>query len=411
MNFIDSLSHFKTKKIHPDKWASYFAWISIFIFIIIGIVFLPIILLIVLNKPIYLLLIPFVSIPAFLIGKHLYSTLKKRIVFINEFTTYVLYPDEIQFEKSNYMKRLPKETNIIPFKKIDFCIVSHHYRDSLNFYSDAFRRKQTKTGSSFPIIKLFYHSNEDRFYKNIFFDENKEDTINTWLQKFKFEYIPLYFTPDLEKNTSVEQHFSYLKNKSGLLAFTFEVSWLLQEEKLNLQYEKLEISKEFITVAPLTQSQKDSNATYKLGDSSPLPTNKETNKTKFSNYKPKKVWKVDLFNLFYIFILISTLVLFEKLNLYVVSNSLEGFPLLFALSFFYFNSMGEQLRWTHMIRFPIVSGVFSFCLAVVFLMFDSQAGNSGINFAANSFFIIWLIWIPYLLIKLLNKRKKKHLKQ
>lgn len=415
MNPNNSISHFKSRKISPNQWANYFAFMSILILIMIVLMFLPIYLYIDQKKVSYLFLLIF-SILAIFVIKYLYAILKKRILLNNQFNTYTLYQDKIQFEQSDIDTEFQTNVFDIELDQIKFCVLSTYYNKSLGLVTDIFKKEAESIGYPCPILIVFSKKNDGQLVKKVHFYE--DDTINLWLGKLKSENIQMYFIPFIKNTIKTEDLFFYFENKTELLPFTFEESWFMQEDELILEYDELQAqlidSAVKVGLEDIDDWENSEEPVYNEKSKAALesvgPAHSDLvdylDDSEDNQLKKKQVLKIDFYNCLAILVLITIFEIMDMLDLYLVENPFTGFSLLFALSFFYYKALKNQLKWAHLLRFPIVSGISSFVLTIIFMMFDDNLGEAASNFAAGSIFIIAVTWIPFLIFKVLNTRRK-----
>lgn len=382
-NMIDEHTE---RQIDPIRWVFLFTTYTLAIILSFAFIIGPPILLIIYKKAWILLLFLLIFLGFWMI-RGIFRTLRKMVWKNRHLSTYILERKKVYFEMWEEGEQLPREDNI-RFTSIDHVVLSKYVTKNSHPYTKSKAKQQVDQTSVELILYIVYEKNGNNTLLTIPFHKNG---INTWLQTFQDDHIPLYIDDLIMAEASDSEKLARFSATEELTPYTFKGH--LFPQTLSISNPE-QLPKEVIQKTDPT-AHDDSVESVLEPIEQPQPKGKLSAK-KWS-IAALKAYSILIIGI-YIFILLAE----QRI---IADDTILSLFLFFIVSFLYFLFLGPYLRWYHMIRFIIEN--FIICLIIAMTLADKSSPAEEITslFLGLSILFIAVVWIPYLIAK-----KRKQLK-
>jgi hypothetical protein len=217
---------------------------------------------------------------------------------------------------------------------------------------------------------------------------NKEDEINIWLTYFQERDVDVHFTNEVlyridRKTLTEEERLEVLEAGQRLITIAYNGSWSETKRGLHAEWNSLFPGMNY----------KESTLKKELD----LPINK-------GNSTIKAIVNVTFLIYSFMLVAIFTLVKLAENAVILPDNILAPTAMLFIISFLYFFLLRNSLRWYYMIILAVKLFIFAFIASMSLAESSAIADEMGVTIAGVSILFPAIIWIPYLIAKLIKNQ-------
>lgn len=395
----NALYHYQERKMEPFGWILIFYIITIVFFFSIFMIFGPIKVFLDYFNFWSAFLLPFIPIGIWLAIKTFHYA-RGVIWHNNHNAVYHFYRDHIEcIQWKETYKSEPKKSRI-DVDKIEKIIVSQYI---VNEYRTKHGTKHIDRNYIFYII----HSTSSKKELFLLPLPNKDDQMNIWLTYFKELGLPVYFYNPILYRTDQryflndDQRLEILDKENDLVQLPYNGDWKQLKKELRNNwnyYSKIELEPTRLQATDLDSEEAQSQPN--------TPENTSLTPSRQRKNPPLTFW-LNVTLIVYGIMIGATFSLVELAKLeYIAADHSILIVITFLIgSLLYFFLLRSYLRWYYMLILAIKVFFFGVITAISFE--DSIGVQVGDNILAMSILFPFIIWLPYLVVKLIHTANEK----
>ena len=395
----NALYHYQERKMDPFGW--------ILVFYIITIVFLFSIFIIIGPLKVFIdyfnfwsaLLLPLIPLGAWLAFKTFHYA--RGIIWQNNHNDmYHFYRNHIECIQWKETYKPEPETNRIEINTIEKVIVS-------TYIVNEYRTKHGTRHTDRNYILYIIHATKGEKELFLLPLPNKDEQMHTWMAYFKELSIPVYFynpilyRADQSFFLNDEQRLEILDKENDLVELEYNGDWkqLKKELRDNWNY----YSKMNLDPEPVSNIEQDAKPVEEQG----MEQYSETITPSKQRRRTPLYLCANVTLIVYGIMIGTTFTILElaKQGYIAADNSIIIIVSFLMGSWLYFFLLRNYLRWYYMLLLAVKVFFFGVIAAISFE--DSVGVQVGENILAMSILFPFIIWLPYLIVKLIQKNPEK----
>lgn len=395
----NALYHYQERKMEPFGWILIFYIITIVFFFSIFMIFGPIKVFLDYFNFWSAFLLPFIPIGIWLAIKTFHYA-RGVIWHNNHNAVYHFYRDHIEcIQWKETYKSEPKKSRI-DVDKIEKIIVSQ-------YIVNEYRTKHGTKHIDRNYILYIIHSTSSKKELFLLPFPNKDDQMNIWLTYFKELGLPVYFYNPILYRTDQryflndDQRLEILDKEDDLVQLPYNGDWKQLKKELRNNwnyYSKIELEPTRLQATDLDSEEAQSQPN--------TPENTSLTPSRQRKNPPLTFW-LNVTLIVYGIMIGATFSLVELAKLeYIAADHSILIVITFLIgSLLYFFLLRSYLRWYYMLILAIKVFFFGVITAISFE--DSIGVQVGDNILAMSILFPFIIWLPYLVVKLIHTANEK----
>lgn len=384
METVNVIHEHNEQKADPFWWIFYFIALSVAFLFGLALIIGPLLLYVMFQSAWLLILLVFVPAGAWIVRK-LYHYTRKLIWHNTHLSSYVLQEGNIKTEEWTDAFQSTPFRSSIDIPAIQSIIASSYIVRQTRALRSQGGTGQTITETD-PILYVIYSQNNERKLLTVPFSY-KNEGINTWLKQFQEKKVPLKYTATVLYRTDMnylnnKKRLNFLESTDDLIDFSFSGNWQTQVAGLWQEWMKKEEKK-----------QKEEEA---MNPELCVKKKKHSFRT----------WRNVTLGVFFLMIATSygTIEL-AKRHVFSADSIIPGLIIFSLAGFLYFYLLRSHLRWYYNLLFAAKAFFFGIMVLSAFEENGALADEMATSIAGISFLVLAFVWIPYLIVKGLTKRK------